>query len=382
MNHPTQQVNLTDNPYFILLKNHKGKIIRTIVICVALALASYFVLPRKYKVSTSISLQSQYFQLPMVSGFMPENNDSAEMKAKREAIINLALNQQFLVQIARRYELIKDAKKILPNNAEMAQLRKRFEVIPTSASAFTVSFTGKDATQSYQVLQDFLAHLQIVMINERHTLLLNLHDAIQEQLEAMSIGKMGEGSHAILASRPDLVQRRMDRIKEEIDTLKNSFSERHPRIASLKEQLASLSAIAKPIVDETQNPNTPRGDIFAGVRVDENQKELFDDLMKKYRYLEVVLFMDRQNKDHYMSFLSEPFIPDSPVFPKLPLLFAWGLVGGFLIGAGRVILKERKRLPPRLPIASVNELVDRVIPHAQPGLHREPTVHRAEEKQV
>jgi uncharacterized protein involved in exopolysaccharide biosynthesis len=165
----------------------------------------------------------------------------------------------------------------------------------------------------------------------------------------------------------------MDKIKEEIETLQNTFSERHPRIASLKEQLNQLASISKPLQEETQAQQvTPKGDLFAGIKVDDNQKELFDDLMKKYRYLEVIIFMDRQNKEHYMSFLSEQFIPESPIFPKLPLLLAWGLVAGFLIGAGRVLLKERgAALKPKLPVVSVTELATRVL-----------VPRHAEEKQV
>ena len=345
-------VNLAPNQYFNTLLQHKKRILNTIGVCTMLALGSYFVLPKTYKVSTMIALQTQYFQLPLVSGFLPETLDPQELKAKREALMRLALNQQFLTQMATRYKLIKDPT----NSFDLEQLAKKFEIIPNGPSAFIINFSARDPNVAYQVLQELITHLQTIMTNERHTLLLNLHDAIQEQLETISFGKAGDTPNAIYAVRPDLVQQRMEKIQEEIETLKNSYSEKHPRITALKAQLAELTQFNKPFAESS--PAAAKGDVFSGIKVDSASKELFDDLLKKYRYLEVVIFMDQQNKDHYMSLLSEAYIPQNPIFPKLPILVVWGVAAGFLLGAIWVLLRDmpadsRKRfsvVPDRKPV--------------------------------
>ena len=69
--------------------------------------------------------------------------------------------------------------------------------------------------------------------------------------------------------------------------------------------------------------------------------------MKKYRYLEIIIFMDKQNKDHYISFLQEPYVPQSPTWPKIPILLAWGIALGFLLGSIMVLLKELPRPTPQ-----------------------------------
>ena len=332
---------LIANDYLDTLKKHKQRVFNTIGVCCALSLLSYFVLPKNYKVTTTIALQTQYFQLPLVSGFMPETMDPQEMHAKREALMRLALNQQFLNQLASKYQLVKDPT----NNYELEQLSKKFEIIPNGQSAFVINFSAKDPNLAYQVLEDFTNHLQTVMTQERHVLLLNLHDAIEEQLQSISVGKSTENASAIYSVRPDLVQERMQKIQEEIDTLKNSYSEKHPRITALKEQLAQLSQWNKPFAESAPPP--PKGDVFSGVKVDEASKELFDDLMKKYRYLEIIIFMDKQNKDHYISFLQEPYVPQSPTWPKIPILLAWGIALGFLLGSIMVLLKELPRPTPQ-----------------------------------
>ncbi|MBC7397840.1 MAG: hypothetical protein H7333_10400 [Bdellovibrionales bacterium] len=344
---------LNPNDYFNTLLQHKKRILNCIGVCTLLALGSYFVLPKTYKVSSMISLQTQYFQLPLVSGFLPETMDPQELKAKREALLHLAMNQQFLSQMATRYKLIKDPT----NSHDLELLAKKLEIIPNGSSAFIVNFTAKDPNVAYQVLQEFISHLQSIMTTERHTLLLNLHDAIQEQLETIAFGKPGDTPNAIYAARPDLVQQRMDKIQSEIATLKASYSEKHPRITALKDQLTQLAQFNKPFSDSS--PPAAKGDMFGGIKVDGASKELFDDLLKKYRYLEVVIFMDQQNKDHYMSLLNEAYIPESPVFPKLPILIVWGIAAGFLLGSIWVLMKEmpvaeeKKRftvVPSRKPV--------------------------------
>lgn len=333
-------MNLQTAEYWNTLKQHKQRVLQIIGICCAISLLSYFVLPKKYKVSTTIALQTQYFQIPLVNGFLPETLDSQELRAKREALIRRALNQKFLAEIAHRYKLIKNPEKEASNSHELELLAKKFEIIPNGASAFLINFSANDPDVAYQVIQDLIARLRAVMNAERRMTLINLHDAIQDQLDSLSSSRQGETANAIYSVRPDLVQQRIERIQLEIETLKNSFSEKHPRVSELKDQLAKLSQWSKPL--ESTN-NAPRADFFTGIKVDETSKELFDDLLKKYRYLEIVIYMDQQTKDNYLSYLNEPYVPKSPTWPKLPILLAWGMTAGFLIGAIRVLYKELPR---------------------------------------
>lgn len=327
---------LSTNEYWNLFRHHKGPILRAVGICCALSLVGFFALPKRYKATASIAVQTEYFQLPLVSGFLPETMDPQELRAKREALIHRALNRQFVATIARRFQLLKDSDLESKNSYELVLLQKKFEVIPNGPSGFIVSFSSRDPNVTYQVLQEFLNHLRVTMTEERRATLLNLHDAIQDQLEALSAGKQNERSNAILAARPDLVKRRIETIERQIEALKASYSDKHPRVAELNKQLLQLQHYDPPSNEGSTSPQ--RQDLFAGVKVDEGSKELFDDLMKKYRYIDVVMYMDLQNKDHYLTYLTEPFIPQSPTWPKLPILLAWGVASGFLIGAGSILI--------------------------------------------
>ncbi len=322
--------------YLNSLARQKFLVLRTMLVTCALAGAAFYLLPKHYKVSTTIALQTEYFQLPLVSGFLPETNDPQELRAKREALIRTALNREFISRIGERYPVLKGNGQ--SPQSELEQLNKKFEVIPNGPSSFIINFTANDPKVAYQVLQDFLARLQSIMTEERHIGLLNLHDAIREQLEIISFGKPGVGSSTIYALRPDLVRSRMESIQTEMENLRKSYSDKHPRISALQEELDQLMQWSKPWAESTNRARA--SEAFTGAKISPESRELFDDLLKKYRYLEVVIFLDQHNNNHYLTYLSEPFIPESPVSPKLPLLALWGLAAGFLAGSALVLFKQ------------------------------------------
>jgi|GEM_PF-2517442 len=320
------------------LKRNRHNVLICIIACTVLSAVAYRVIPKRYKVSSSISLETKYFQVPLVSGFLPDTLDPQELRAQREALIRRALDHKFLSEIAIRYNLLDDPRKASVGPYELELVRKRFEIIPVGSSAFTINLIARDPTQGYQAIQVFFTRLRTLMTEERRTHLLNLHDAIQEQLESLTFGKERDGSSVIFAGRPDLIQYRLRKVKDEIAALKISYNETHPRIAELNRQLSQLEAWSKPA---TESPvHSGAGDAFSGVKVDDSAKVLFDDLLTKYRYLEVVIHMDQQNKNQYLTFLSEPHVPPFPIWPRLPVLLAWGIAAGFLVGSGFVFLRE------------------------------------------
>jgi uncharacterized protein involved in exopolysaccharide biosynthesis len=80
--------------------------------------------------------------------------------------------------------------------------------------------------------------------------------------------------------------------------------------------------------------------VFSGAKVDEAARELFEDLLKKYHYLEVAIYLDSQSQDTYLTVLQEPFVPKAPIWPKRPIFLIWGVLAGFIIGAGLAAAAE------------------------------------------
>ena len=335
-------MNSGSNDFLAALMRNKPMIIFSIFVCCAIAASSYKFLQKNYKVTATISLETSYFQVPLVSGFLPEVSDTQELRAQRDALIHRALNHDFLTELNNQYHLIKPAIAQAPtivSTYDLDLLSKRFEIIPSSPSSFVVSFIAHDPEQGYAVVQQFVNHLKTLMTDERRSHLLDLHDAIQDQLESLTFGSGGnESANPILSVRPDLVEHRAEKIQAEIETLKSTYSEKHPKIAELKRQLDQLSRFMTPHSEAVAAP--ARTDTFSEVHVDPASKDLFDDLLRKYRYLEVVMYMDQENKNQYLNYLSEPYVPRTPIWPKLPLLLSWGAAAGFLLGSALSLLKE------------------------------------------
>mgnify|MGYP000173201880 CR=1 FL=1 len=80
--------------------------------------------------------------------------------------------------------------------------------------------------------------------------------------------------------------------------------------------------------------------MFSGAKVDDSAKELFEDLLKKYHYLEVAIYLDAQSQDTYLTILQEPFVPKAAIWPKRPIFLIWGVLAGFLIGTFLALASE------------------------------------------
>jgi uncharacterized protein involved in exopolysaccharide biosynthesis len=331
----------------------KSLIIGSIVISSVASMVGYKFVPKSYKVQAVIGVQTQYFQSPLVRDFVAETWDAAELRSQREALIRRALNHKFLLELGKKHLLFgANVKDEEISSYDIDLLSKRFEVVPTGATSFLIGFFSTDPEIGYRIMQETIAHVRANLAEERHNTLLRLHDAIQDQLEVLSFGKQDGSTPTIMASRPDLVKVEIERVEAQIRVLKMSYSDKHPKIAELTKKLEQLSKWLKPGNSETAAAPTRAG-VFSGAKVDEAARELFEDLLKKYHYLEVAIYLDSQSQDTYLTVLQEPFVPKSPIWPKRPIFLIWGVLAGFIIGAGlaaaaELLPEHARRLKPRL----------------------------------
>ena len=330
--------NFTGNFADALLRQ-KNLIAGAVVISAVASMIGYKYVPKSYKVQAVIGVQTQYFQSPLVRDFVAETWDAGELRSQREALIRRALNHDFLLELGKRHRLFTPLKDDEITSYDLDLLSKRFEVVPTGATTFLLSFFNSDPQEGYKIVQETIAHIRANMAEERHNTLLRLHDAIQDQLEVLSFGKQEGSTPTIMASRPDLVKVEMERVKAQISVMRRSYSDKHPKVEELKAKLASLNKwLTQPQLEMVSEP--ARAGVFSGARVDDSAKELFEDLLKKYHYLEVAIYLDAQSQDTYLTILQEPFVPKAPMWPKRPIFLIWGVLAGFLLGSLFALLSE------------------------------------------
>ena len=325
------------NSYLAAISRRKWLLLQAVITGVAVSMAAFSLADKTYKVQTAISVRNEYFQVPLVQDFMPVTYNPAELKSQREALIRKSLNYDFLREVGGKFGLFGKSRSEDVSTYELESLNQHFEIVNVNATTYTVSYLSHNAEKGFNVMQEFVVHLRKSLATERRMTLLKLHDAIQDQLEVLSFGKPNS-SVDLMSARPDLVKEQMTRIKEEIRSLEANYSSMHPRISELNHKLADLSRFIKPNYEEA--PRAVRSEVFSGAKVDPASRELFLDLLKKYHYLEVVMYMDQQNSEAYLTQLQEPYVPTAPMWPKRPIYLGWGIAIGILMGAILVMARE------------------------------------------
>ncbi len=337
------------NAFLAVLLRQKFLILGTVFVFSFVSMAGFRFLTKKFKVQTTISIQTQYFQIPMIRDFVPETFDGQELRAQREALFRKALNQEYVRELGKKYNLFRTKPGEEPTTADVAELISRFELIQAGPSSYLIGFFSSNPYVGYDIMKDCIAHIRSMLAQDRHAKLVRLHNAIQDRLEVLSFGK-GGGASPLMSQRPDLIKKEIDRIKEEITALRSTYSDKHPKIAALTKRLIEISNLLDP-ANEGKVQRTNPG-IFSGAKVDDASKDLFQDLIKKFHYLEVVMYLDEQSIDTFISVLQEPYIPTAPMWPKRPIILIWSVISGFLVGSLLGLLKElySRRRAGTLPI--------------------------------
>src|SRR5436305_1009145 len=78
-----------------------GVLLGTVLIFVGAA----YVLPKRFKSSSVLTVYTAYFQNPLVKDFLPAVQDATELKAQRESLIRQGLDMDFIERTGDKYRL-------------------------------------------------------------------------------------------------------------------------------------------------------------------------------------------------------------------------------------------------------------------------------------
>jgi uncharacterized protein involved in exopolysaccharide biosynthesis len=329
-----------------------GAIVAVTVVCFG---ALYWALPKKYKSYAQITIYSRYFQNPLIRDFISEQYDPTEMRTQREAVLQQAIDDDFIDQAAAQFHLYKTDAANPRHSAERESLRKRFEIFTLNSDSYQLGFISNDPRTSHDVATLTLAHVIDTLVDQRRKMLINVRDAIRGRMEAMVLFKSAGPSgimNLATASRAQL-EGQLVEVQSQIAGLLQEYTERHPRVVLLRtrertlqdylkrseraKSAATAQAQAQAQI-QTQAEMTP--DALAGAEVDPGSKEIYQDLLKKYNYLNVALDMEQTNAVNYYAVISEPTYPSSPFAPNLFNLVTYGLGAGILMAIFVLLYEE------------------------------------------
>lgn len=316
------------------LKKYRLGILVILIGFVGLGIASSFLIKPKYKISSVISISPSYFQNSLMREYLSEVFDPSEIRSLRQSIISEALNRNFLNQIINEegFEVVD------LNSTEASQLRaellRSIEVISLQSSDFQISVTDGNPERALSINEKVIANILSVLKDKRSKTLINLRDAIIAQLESISTSTNKNVEDLSFTNKENL-DLKIKKIEQELLEQKKIFSAYHPYIIEMSNKLDKMKKTALAIENNSIEPSDAMMNSVNTIAKDKSDSNssynlIYDDLSRKYRYLNIVLMAESSPQPSYFSVVRSPEIPTSAIWPKKKLFLVWSLMLGFL----------------------------------------------------
>jgi uncharacterized protein involved in exopolysaccharide biosynthesis len=302
-----------------------------LLVGVALSLS----LKPRFKASGTISISPQYFQNPITRNFMPEITDPNERKAEREALIQKALDVQFLDSL-----FPSSANTASPVDAAKRRqtLAKAIEVTPMQASAYQISVVLGSREEALTVVNRALSSIKAMLVEERRAEYARLRDTVAAQIRALVLASNRSRTRLagiVSASRPEML-REAEGLERDIQDQLHVFSDGHPliksmnaRLKTLKERIAEQTEDASAAATHEKSPGQAR--LGTGVTFEDSAQRLsYEDLVQKYEYINILLSLESSPDTPYISIIKTPEMPIAPISPNRPLILFWSLLAGIM----------------------------------------------------
>lgn len=323
----------------IIRRNFFG-VLLSVLLCAALAVLATDYIPDKYKSKAVLSIQSGYFQHPLVRDLISETQDPGELSARRLSLLRLALNDNFLDRLGVRfgfYEHPYDARLRILDREEFLKKIEYFAVSPTS---FQISIISPDASSAFMATKEVLNQMTFTLIEQRYQTLMQAREAILKQARLLS--KSLNSPEASTAR--DVLEAQLAKMESSLAALRSRYTESHPQVVKLRSQSRALESRLKNMPATTAKPSEAYNEVFLNPASRASSQEIFDDLLKKLSHLNIVLEMERDRQNvSYLTVIEQPTIPTQPFFPN-PLEFAlYGALTGLVLSGIRVTYSELRR---------------------------------------
>lgn len=303
----------------------------------AIFLGATFALPQKFKSTATLTIYTKYFQNPLVKDFLPELYDTSELKAQRENLIRQSFGEDFLNRLGESYKLFKSAPDSLERATELDDLRKRIETYSLQSTTFTVSFMYSDKKKTYEIEKEIVKRVIDTLYDERRNTITKIRDSIQRRVEGISLNSTGSPD-PMATARPELLTKELSQLQEQIKALENQYTPQHPKVAKLRERLELVQGWLKHLGMEKSKSYDQA--ILIDGQPKAVTKEVYEDLLKKLNYLNILLDMDRERANDYVAVLSPPSRPLSPIFPNKAVFLLWGILTGLMVSAMIILVTE------------------------------------------
>lgn len=315
----------------------------------ALAVTTH--MPKRFKSSAVVNVQSSYFRNPLVSDLVPEVTDASELNAQRQSLFRLALDTDFVDALGEDFGYFVSTRRSRERPEERAELLKKIEYISLNATTFQVSAPGETPNAAAGMLERVLSQAKRTFVAERYAALMRAREAIGSQVDFLgrALRELGAAGGRY---QPEFLESELERIDERLALLRERYTENHPEIFRLKSQ----EQAAHGALERARRRQATRGDdlgAFAAPSSKAPVQDIYNDLLKKLSHLTIVLSMERDAGGvAYFAVIEKPSVPLSPVSPKVTLFLVAGIFFGVVCGLLRAIYFEYARRGELRPLDS------------------------------
>jgi len=320
-----------------LVRRYRTLIVLNIAVGSSIFLGATYLLPQKFKSSATITIYTKYFQNPLVKDFLPELYDTSELKAQRENLIRQSFGDDFLNELGDREGLFHTGPSSAERETEIEDIRRRIETNSVQSTTFTIAFTHNEKKKTFSIEKQIVDRVVNTLFAERRSTITKIRDSIQRRVEGISLNSTG-APDPMASARPDLLHKELQQLQEQVKALENQYTPQHPKVTKLLARINLIQGWLKQTGND--KPRAYDKAILIDGQPKAVTKEVYEDLLKKLNYLNILLDMDEDSANEYVAVLSPPSRPTSPVWPNKAVFLMWGLLTGLLVSSMIIMITE------------------------------------------
>jgi len=327
-----------------------------IFLCAVAAVAISFYLPQRFKSVSTLSIQSSYFKNPLVSDLISEEYDHSELRARREALLRMALSDSFIDELGETFEIFSPDLSPTELALEREMLRQRIEYFSLNPNTYQISVAGEDKQETFEMNKMILDRMIETLVEQRFLVLSRTRDAIEVHVE-----ELGATLKEVVASEgrtsPESVRSELQNVNADLQALLLHYSEQHPDVFHLQRKADSLTNLLKAVESEQASSDRAGLQAYIGIEAKRPIEDVFNELLQKLSYLKIVLDIEGSGQaGAHVSVVEQPGLPTAAFFPNKKLFLLFGLVVGLILSTALVAFKEIRRLSTVSPEETFTEI--------------------------
>lgn len=340
-----------------IIRRHRLPVIALILCCTALGYAATLVMSKKFKSTAQLNLQATYFDVPLMNDSIVGTRDGAEMQSQKQALLRLALSDEFLDKEGEKYHLFKQPVGSSDRIIERDILRKNIDYFSSTATTFQISTIGKTADIAFGLATDVLDQFIAVLVSERQKNIMTYRESLRKELETLGISVSATAAPSA-GSQPQVLQQELSNLEDQESALEAQYTANHPKVAAIRERITAVKQmLERSELQAKEHPSATKPGFAIDPKKAGQRSEFAEELLKKINYLDIALELEANHQSlPYLEILEHPVMPTGFFYPKTNFFILGGLMAGVLLSLLLVGLSELKRASMVTPQTAAAQL--------------------------